>query len=146
MQVFVIVNNNGIKINADVNVNNQLEKDASDKRFIWNLSNCICECDKLCDVGEYLDYENCKGRKKNVDKFVEECNENTDGNEMIYNGTLNEIEYNSIFTVYIVLFVIAFLIIRGICSAYFYFHWHLKRDNNYVNTYVNTGVTEAVIY
>ena len=33
-----------------------------DKGFIWNPSNCECECDKSCDVGEYLDYENgnCK--------------------------------------------------------------------------------------
>ena len=25
-----------------------------DKGFIWNPSNCECECDKACDVGEYL--------------------------------------------------------------------------------------------
>ena len=28
------------------------------KGFIWNPSNCECECDKSCDVGEYSDYEN----------------------------------------------------------------------------------------
>ena len=43
-----------------------------DKGSIWNPSNCKCECDKSCDVGEYLDYENCKCRKKLVDKLVEE--------------------------------------------------------------------------
>ena len=32
--------------------------------FIWNPSNCECECDKSCDIGEYLDYENCRCRKK----------------------------------------------------------------------------------
>ena len=42
-----------------------------DKGFIWNPSNCECECDKLCDVGKYLDYENCKCRKNLVDKSVE---------------------------------------------------------------------------
>ena len=26
-----------------------------DKGFIWNPSQCECECDKACDVGEYLD-------------------------------------------------------------------------------------------
>ena len=46
--------------------------------FMWNPSNCEWECDKLCDVGEYLDYENCKCRKKLVDKLVEECTENVD--------------------------------------------------------------------
>ena len=29
-----------------------------DKGFIWNPSNCECEFDKACDIGEYLDYEN----------------------------------------------------------------------------------------
>ena len=38
-------------------------------------SNCECECDKACDVGEYLDYKNCKCRKKLVDKWVDECTE-----------------------------------------------------------------------
>ena len=28
--------------------------------YIWNPSNCKCECDKACDIGEYLHYENCK--------------------------------------------------------------------------------------
>ena len=37
-----------------------------------------CECDKSCDVGEYLDYENCSFRKKLVDKLIDECIENID--------------------------------------------------------------------
>ena len=90
---------------------------------MWNPSNCKCECDKSCDVGEYLDYENCKCRKKLIDKLLEERSENIDGNEMIYNVTLNDYEKvcNSC-TIYIVLFVIAFLMIISISSAYFYFH------------------------
>ena len=32
-----------------------------DNGFIWNPSDC--ECDKLCYIGEYLDYKNCKCRK-----------------------------------------------------------------------------------
>ena len=41
-----------------------------------------------------LGYENCKCRKRLVDKWVEECSENTDGkelhsNKMVYNSTLN---------------------------------------------------------
>ena len=56
-------------------------KGSCDEGFIWNLSNCDCKCDKSCDVGEYLDYKNCKCRNKLVDKLVEECIENIDGNE-----------------------------------------------------------------
>ena len=55
-----------------------IDKGICDKRFIWNPSNCECECDKLCDVGEYVNYENCKRSKDLVDKLVEECTENID--------------------------------------------------------------------
>ena len=37
-----------------------IDKGSFDKRFISNLSNCECQCDKSCNVGEYLDYEYCK--------------------------------------------------------------------------------------
>ena len=53
-----------------------IDKGICDKGYIWNPSNCKCECDKSCDFGEYLDYENCKCRKRLVDKLIEECNEN----------------------------------------------------------------------
>ena len=55
-----------------------IDKGKCDKGFIWNPSSCVCECDKSCDVGEYLYYENCECRKKLVDKLVEECTENTE--------------------------------------------------------------------
>ena len=53
-----------------------IEKGICDKEFIWNPSSWECECDKSCDVGEYLDYENCKCRKILVDKLIEECTKN----------------------------------------------------------------------
>ena len=40
------------------------DKSVCDKGSIWNSRNCEWKCDKSCDVGEYLDYENCKCRKK----------------------------------------------------------------------------------
>ena len=49
-----------------------------DKGFIWNPSDCECECDKSCHVGEYLDYENCRCRKTLLDKLVEEGGENVE--------------------------------------------------------------------
>ena len=48
------------------------------KEFIWNPSNRECEYEKSCDVRKYLDYENCKCRKKLVDKLNKECTENVD--------------------------------------------------------------------
>ena len=91
-----------------------IDKGICDIGFISNPSNCECECDKSCDVREYLDYENFKCRKKLIDKLVEECIEIINENEMIYNGTLNgnknvcESCERSFCTVYILLFVIAF--------------------------------------
>ena len=55
-----------------------------DEGLIWNPSNCECECDKSCDVGEYLDYENCKCIKRLIDNLVEECIENIDEKNYIH--------------------------------------------------------------
>ena len=48
-----------------------IDKRVCDQGFIWNPSNDECECNKTCDICEYLDYENCKCRKKIVDKLVD---------------------------------------------------------------------------
>ena len=72
MQFFVIINNFGIKINVELI---KINKGICDKGFIWNPGNCECECDKSCNIGEYLDYENSKCRKKLVDQIIHECTE-----------------------------------------------------------------------
>ena len=65
-----------------------------DKGFIWNPCNCECECHKSSDVGEYLDYKNCKCGNKLVDKLVEQCIEKIDENKMLHNETLDVIPLN----------------------------------------------------
>ena len=105
-----------------------------DKGFIWNPSNCECECDKSCDVGEYLDYENCNCRKKLVDKLVEECTETVEEVEL---AKINSTKYknkHSYYALYTVLILIMFLINAAIGSYFLYFHWYLKRyySNNYL--------------
>ena len=93
-----------------------INKGICDKEFIWNPSNCECYCDKSCDVGEYSDYKNCKCKNKLVDKLVEECIENIDGNKMLHNETLDVIQLNDYkkmcgsCTVYIVLLFSVFFI------------------------------------
>ena len=79
--------------------------------MIWNPSNYECECDKSCDVGEYLNYENCKCRKKLVDKQIEECTEN-DEQAKIAGMALFEHENECVcsFTICVVLAVIALII------------------------------------
>ena len=95
-----------------------------DKGFIWNPSNCECECDKACDVGEYLDYENCKCRKKLVDKLVDECTETVEEVKLA-KITLaeneNKYKWNSC-TVYIVLMIVVFTICTGIGIYFVYYN------------------------
>ena len=88
------------------------DKGICDKGFIWNPSNSGCECDKNCDFSEYLDYENCKCRKKLVDKLIDECTETIEEVKLA-KITLaeNENSYKcSSYTMYIVLVVVFFTI------------------------------------
>ena len=110
-----------------------IDKGMCDKGFIWNPSNCECECDKSCDTGEYLDYKNCRSRKEIIDKLVEKCSENIDGNEILYNQTLDIISSSDNKTsdscvVYIILFSV-FLIISISMVIYFYFFLYLKNKS-----------------
>ena len=75
--VFEIINNAGMRINtARCECKELIDKGVCDKGFIRNPSNCECECYKSCDFSEYLDYKNCKCKKRLVDKLAEECTEN----------------------------------------------------------------------
>ena len=55
-----------------------IDKKVCDKGFIRNSSNCEYECDKSCNIGQCLDYSDCKCKKKLIDPIIEECTENND--------------------------------------------------------------------
>ena len=55
-----------------------IDKGVCDKGFIFNPSNCKCECDKSCNTSQYLDYFDCKCKKKIIDLIVEKCTEYDD--------------------------------------------------------------------
>ena len=79
MQAFVIINNVRMMINAGANTQNQLIKMYVIKDLFGILVIVsVSECEKSCDVSEYLDNENCTCRNKLIDKFVAECTENID--------------------------------------------------------------------
>ena len=110
-----------------------INKGVCDKRFIWNPSNCECEYDMSCDVGEYLNYENCKCRKKLVDKLVEECTEIIDkikiaGMALVEHGN----ECVCSYTTCIVLAVIVLTISTGISAYFVYSRWYLINDVTHV--------------
>ena len=54
-----------------------IDKGVCDEGFIWKPSNCDCECDKSCDIDEYLTMKTVSA--KLVNKLVEECFENIEG-------------------------------------------------------------------
>ena len=122
-----------------------IDKWVCDKGFIWNASNGECEYDKACDVGEYLDYENWKCRKKLVAPLIEQCTETAEEVKLAkITPAENENSYKcSSCTVYIVLFWIFFTInIGGIGTYFVYFYLYLKKDSPYVdfNTHKETTI------
>ena len=66
------------------------DKGICDKGFIWDPNKCKCECDKLCGIGENIDYTSWVCRNSIADKSVEECTNVIDSNN-IYNETLDTI-------------------------------------------------------
>ena len=112
-----------------------IDKGVCDKGFIWNPSNCKCECEKSCDIGEYLDYENCKCTKQLVDKLAEECTENI--NEVKIAGMAlfeRRNERKSSYTIYVVLIVIVFTINIGIATYFFLLQVHESWQKMLLNT------------
>ena len=52
IKLFVIVNKDKCRCECK----ELIDKGVCDKGYVWNPSNCECECDKSCNIGEYLDY------------------------------------------------------------------------------------------
>ena len=103
-----------------------IDKGVCDKGFIWNPRNCECQCYKSCHFSEYLDYKNCKYKKRLVNKLVEECTENIDETRLVEinltecNSVENKCKHNS-YTLYTVLFSIIFTVSIGIGSYFLSF-------------------------
>ena len=88
--------------------------------------------DKSCDVGEYLDYENCKCKKRLINKSVDECTETIEEVKLfniMFAENENENSCKRIScTVYIVFLLIYFTInVGGIVTYYIYSQWYLKK-------------------
>ena len=113
------------------------DKGVCDKGYAWKHSNCECEFDKSCDVGEYLDYENCKCGKRLIDKLVDECDENIDEEVKIVSESNNK-GNSCIF--YIVLFSIFFIINVG-TGTYFVYYKYMNRNKQ--NLFVYECVYQA---
>ena len=100
-----------------------IDKEVCDKGFIWNRSKWECERNEACDVGEYLDYENCKCRKKFADRLVDECAETVEEVKLA-KITLSENENMYKFsscTLYIVLMIVVFKVCAEIGTYFVYY-------------------------
>ena len=74
-----MISNVGKVINAGVNVKNWLIQ-VGVMIDLFGILVYEWICDKSCGVGEYLDFANCKCRKRLTDKLVQKCDEDIDGN------------------------------------------------------------------
>ena len=104
-----------------------IDKGICDNGFVRNWER---ECCKSCDFSEYLDYKNCKDKKRLADKLAEECTENieeTRVGELTSDKNENKHKCSSC-TLYIVLFSIFFTINVGIVIYFLCFYWYLKKD------------------
>ena len=75
-------------------------------------------------------------QKKIIDKLVEECSENIDGNHMLYNETLDIISSSdnktcdSCVVLYIILFSVFFIISISLAICVYFFLYLKKRSTN----------------
>ena len=135
-----------------------IDKGVCDKRYIFNPSNCKCECGKSCNTSQYLDYLDCKCKKKIIDLIVEECTEYDDNKTKLVNKTVTKTDNKTklvIITVtktdnqtkivnktvknsckvYIVL-TIASIVISTVYTIYFvYYNWFLIKNKDIFNKY-----------
>ena len=86
----------------------------------------------ISHVGEHLDYENCKCKKKCVDKLVDECTENV--HEVKIAGENEHKNKCSSCTLYIVLFSIIFTSSIGI-GIYLVYYKYMNRNKEKISRY-----------
>ena len=123
-----------------------------DKGYIWNPSTCACECDKCCELGQYLGYKNWVCRKKLIDDLIEQCTSIADmeikngvcsaANFMNSTSTIGNASNNNS-NIYLFLFI-AVLIVAALLVAWFVYYCRYdnskKLDNKiYDVAYSNTG-------
>ena len=77
--------------------------------------------------GDYLDYENCKCRKRLVDKLVEKCGENVDKAKLSEIALAENENSYKLCRVYCVILDNFTINVGGINAYFIYFHGCLKK-------------------
>ena len=123
---------------------------------MWNPSTCSCECDKYCEIGQYLDYRECVCRKKLIDDLIEQCTsvvnmEIKSGTDLVctvsqkaFNISGDSVDRSSSSSnIYLFLFVAVLIVVLLLAAGVFYY---CRKDNSkklddkiYETAYSNTG-------
>ena len=115
-EVFLMILNVGIVIYAGVNAKSCLIK--------------VIAIVNLCDVGEYLDYANCKCRKRLIDKLMLECKDEKLNTTVTISIADKKVTCKNNGLSYIISSTIMYLILLTIvfisCYCYYTRHWLRK--------------------
>ena len=111
-----------------------IDKGACDKGFIFNPSICECEGDRSRGTGEYLNYWNCKCRKKLVESIIDECAETIEEVKIVNILVENENSYYKwssckVYIVFMAVIFIVFTIFTGITIYFVYCNCSLIKNN-----------------
>ena len=137
-----------------MNVKKLIDKVVCDTGYIFNPSNCKCEYYKSRNTSQYLDYSDCKCKKKLIDLLNEECIEYDDDDQTkVVNITVTKTDHKTkIFNktiknsskVYIVLTIVSIVISTPYTYYFVYCNWFLIK-NKFFFTKCNTR-RETLIY
>ena len=116
-----------------------INKLTCDKGYMWNPSTCECKYDKLCDVGQYLDYKNCVCRKRLINNLVKQCINIVDEDIMRNEKMISTPDCPS-HTPYIVLLVLFLLVSLIICGVVIYFRWYKAKKEVPNVSYLMAGI------
>ena len=102
-----------------------------DKGYMCNPSTCACECDKYCEVGQYLDYNNCECRKKLIDDLIEQYTNTVDieiknGTDIFTSSTVTKnivtpVNNDNGTNIYLFLFVAVLIVAVLVAAGFIYY-------------------------
>ena len=104
------------------------------KGCMWNPSTCACECDMWCKPGQYLDHKNCICKNKSVGRVIAECTNVI--NEIMMNNKYNINNDNTVWNVFIGLFLIV-IFIGIVCFCVLIYFKCIKGKKLFKNEYTD---------
>ena len=135
-----------------------IDKGVCDKGYLFNPSNCKCECDKSCNTSQYLDYLDCKCKKKIIDLIVGKYTEYDDNKTKLVNQTVTKTDnktklviitvtkndnktkivnktVKSSCKVHIVLTIVSIVIFTVYTIYFVYYNWFLIKNKDFFTKY-----------